>query len=88
MTQPITIEALMDMWNRTIGDTPLRQQFEFWALDNDLPTIKAAIRSTAKKNLIGLMTPENRVRFCSGIIRVRAAQAAMYARNRAGSNVQ
>jgi hypothetical protein len=81
--QQVTLEAIMDIWSRTIGDTPIRQQFEFWALNNSLQVIKEGVVATAKRNLISPMSQTDRVRYCSGVIGIRTAREAAYARNRA-----
>jgi len=72
--QTLTIEVLMDIWGRTIGNTPVRQQFEIWAIKHSLPIIKDAILTTAQKNLT--VPLDNCSRFADEVMIIRTKRAA------------
>jgi hypothetical protein len=84
--QQITIETLMGIWERTLDNTPPREQFELWAVDNSHQVIKEGIVATAKKNLKnlrdgGAMSQDYRLKFASDVMNVRTARNNKYAAN-------
>src|SRR5258708_1497136 len=80
----LTIENLMDIWERTLGNPPSRAQFELWAATNMAQVIKESILATAKKNLImgATMSQEHRIRHASGVMNTRTRRSETNAENR------
>lgn len=86
----LTIEELMDIWSRVLGNAPQREQFELWAINSSLEVMKESIVATARKNLQlgGSMPQESRVRFASGVMRNRTSRGAHNEANRAALSME
>jgi hypothetical protein len=80
----MSVGELVNLWKRTIGQTPTTQQFETWAALREPEVIKRAIIATAKKNLKlnGEMSEEYRIRYASSVMIVQERRAAEHAANR------
>jgi hypothetical protein len=66
-------EALMELWDRVLGNPPLIQQFELWACMHSPETMKRGVTKTAMKNLQmgGQMSQDHKVRFASKVMQTR-----------------
>jgi hypothetical protein len=72
------VTNLIDIWERTVGDTPPAAQFEIWRALHSVEVMKKGIISTARKNLSmnGKMSPEYRIRFASAVMNTKSGQEA------------
>jgi hypothetical protein len=78
LPQMLSIEILMDIWERTIGSTPARQQFEIWAVDHSLRIIKESILVTARKNLSTKLSQDACIRFATGVMNAKTQRVIKY----------
>jgi len=79
----------MESWGRVFGETPDRAQFELWALmaDGNLQFVSDAIVSTAKRDFSTgrKMSLDARLRFASGVIKIKSARRVKNDANRAAA---
>lgn len=66
------MQALIELWTKTLGETPPQEQFEVWSALYVPEVVRRGIIKTAEKNLnLGrTMTQDHKIRFASKVMAV------------------